>query len=318
MNFSKAIFKKEIYEISLEEIITFFSVEREETAYLEFKSGGVEIDHICSEICAFLNTEGGLLIIGAPKEKRTSNKDKTVCIGDLIPSKIFKNKDILLSKVTSRISPPPNNIKIQELEYSGGKVFIIEVAQSLTPPHQFNSEGKYYIRLEGEAKPAPHGLVEALFFKRQRPDLNAEILIKRIFDNVTVDLDFYTESPLTIEKMGYVLTINGIEQYTYKHDQIQSSATNERTVITCHSADIVLIKGLNSQFTFTFKPNKKNLLIDLIFWCKDADRTKNICFIYDFEKKLVIEKYSTQNQYIEENNTNEKERIISIYKELVK
>ncbi len=64
------IFNKEVYKVTLEELITFFQSEQEESALLEFKSGESSLEDIYKEVTAFVNTEGGILIIGAPKETK--------------------------------------------------------------------------------------------------------------------------------------------------------------------------------------------------------------------------------------------------------
>jgi len=69
MSICKSIFNKEIYDLEIDDLKAFFSTEQEETSLIEFKSGAVEVDTIYKEVAAFLNTEGGILVIGAPEEK---------------------------------------------------------------------------------------------------------------------------------------------------------------------------------------------------------------------------------------------------------
>lgn len=68
------------------DIKDFFSTRQEESSTLEFKSGEVDVTDIFKEITAFLNTEGGLLIIGAPREVKEVIGKKTVvyCQGEPI------------------------------------------------------------------------------------------------------------------------------------------------------------------------------------------------------------------------------------------
>lgn len=83
MNLSRTIFKKDIYDLEIADLIDFFSVSQEESSVLEFKSGDVTLEHVHREVSAFLNTEGGLLILGAPIEKKVGSIK--VCQGDLRP-----------------------------------------------------------------------------------------------------------------------------------------------------------------------------------------------------------------------------------------
>jgi predicted HTH transcriptional regulator len=70
--FSDSILNKTLEEITINDLKEFFSEPKDETATLEFKSGDVDVIKLYKEIAAFLNTEGGLLIVGAPRETKIS------------------------------------------------------------------------------------------------------------------------------------------------------------------------------------------------------------------------------------------------------
>lgn len=70
MSISKAIFGKDLFDLELRDLQSFFELGQEETEIIEFKTGDVSLEKIYSEVSAFLNTQGGLLIIGAPKEAK--------------------------------------------------------------------------------------------------------------------------------------------------------------------------------------------------------------------------------------------------------
>jgi hypothetical protein len=164
MSYSLSFFQKELHQLGIGDLIEYFNEEQEETSTLEFKSGDVGLEKLHGEVCAFLNTEGGLLIIGAPKE--TEGNKRGVCIGKLTSCTYIKSEHSLMQSLASNISPTPTGIKCKALQYDTGYVYVLEVPQSMHPPHQVSREGKYYIRLDKEAKAAPHGIVEALFFRR--------------------------------------------------------------------------------------------------------------------------------------------------------
>jgi hypothetical protein len=67
--FISKIFRKSYSEILLSDVEEFFKVPQEETGVLEFKSGEVSLEDVFKEVAAFLNTEGRLIIIGAPKKQ---------------------------------------------------------------------------------------------------------------------------------------------------------------------------------------------------------------------------------------------------------
>ena len=69
-------------------------------------------------------------------------------------------------------------IKFHSLENAGHYIYIIEVDQSFYTPHQFRNI--YYMRIDGQTKPAPHHYIEALFHKITFPKLEGYIKIDSI------------------------------------------------------------------------------------------------------------------------------------------
>lgn len=57
MNLCKVVFQKDIYELRLDDITKFFTIEQEETSILEFKSGEVSLEAIHRIVAGFLNIE---------------------------------------------------------------------------------------------------------------------------------------------------------------------------------------------------------------------------------------------------------------------
>jgi predicted HTH transcriptional regulator len=212
-NYIEKIFGKPRNELLLIDIEEYFSSPQEETSVVEFKSGEVEINDIFKEVTAFLNTEGGLLIIGSPREvnKTIGKTTIKICQGSLTYSN-FKNKDWLYQKIASNIVPSPTNIKIEEFITSNGNIFLIDIPQSLNPPHQSLSDGRYYLRLERDAKPAPHGIVQALFNKRRVPLIAATIQFEQFNDlNDKVTISLRNESSFPAEKVSFIIDVYNVE-----------------------------------------------------------------------------------------------------------
>lgn len=175
---SKRILGKDLNDLTYEYIESFFKEEREETENLEFKSGKGEFNktlenNIIRTIAAFLNSSGGILIWGAPIEKKIEGETRKACFGDLTPLKESKDKDQLINKITGNISYMPTGVNLVKLENDNEYIYIFEVKESNSKPHQYN--GIYYVRLDGQSKPAPHYLVDALFKQIKFPDLEAHI-----------------------------------------------------------------------------------------------------------------------------------------------
>jgi hypothetical protein len=299
MSFCESIFQKEIYKIEISDLIAFFSSEQEESSVMEFKSGKVEIDDIYREVSAFLNTEGGILIIGSPQEKKvkSNNKEKKVCQGDLIPSKI-SNQDNLLRCIASNISPAPYKIKIKELEYKDGKIYILEIPQSMTPPHQVNNEGKYYIRLEREAKPAPHGIVEALFFKRQKADLNLEFDIYRTTENpeiIYVELKFSNNSLVTAENIGFMLEMDGVEEILVK-ENVKREILQENGLLKHQDnfGGTILVKGIGVSLMFGLALKNNIFWINCSYWCMGLQAEKKAAIFDTGERFGYINRYDSK------------------------
>lgn len=269
-NITHNIFKKDIYKITLKDVKNFFSIPQIETGVLEFKSGGVEIIDLYKEVAAFLNTEGGILILGAPKEK--SIKNQKICEGELTYSN-FLSKDWLSQKISTNIFPPPIGIRIKQISYKKGSLFIIEVPQSLLPPHQSMSDGRYYIRIEGEAKPAPHGIVQALFDKRRAPLLSAKINIENLSDNVdNIELKIINKSNIPANKVNFIINLFNIDStspsagFDFKESEYLADG------YTLHkSTDNVLVRFTEMKTTFDVKHKKLNYIVMAAFWSLESD-----------------------------------------------
>jgi len=186
MNYSKQYFGKELNELTYQDIEKFFVDEKDESDKIEFKSyhNPDEKNHTEKEngviraICGLLNSEGGLVIWGAPIGQTIVGKKEKIFKGTLSPADKLVEKDSFISRVTDLITPSPKGIKFQPLEKAGQYIYIIEVEQSFYSPHQFRNV--YYMRIDGQTKPAPHHFIEALFRKVTFPKLEGYIIIDSI------------------------------------------------------------------------------------------------------------------------------------------
>lgn len=290
-DYIEKIFGKGRDEVTLEDVRSYFSTPQEESSVVEFKSGEVEINDIFKEITAFLNTEGGLLIIGAPRETKQSIGKNIIkiCEGELTFSN-FKNKDWLYQKIASNIVPAPTDLKIEEFLTEKGNVFLIDIPQSLNPPHQCSSDGRYYLRLERDAKPAPHGIIQALFNKRRIPSLNADIVIANLRSNVdSIVVSIKNESYIPAEKVSYMIEVYNIEdvQAEYKFSAIKDVLGNKFS-ITCHVPQ-VLVQVISIPINFNIIHSGKDYLIFVAFWCRDLDFDFKYFTYSPTEKRIVTE-----------------------------
>lgn len=193
-NYSKKYFGKTLNELSYENIVDFFIEEKEESDKIEFKAFHPDFGNfnknfegVIRGICGFLNSNGGILIWGAPLGKKID--EKIIFQGDLSLVTEFKEKDAVISKVSDSITPLPININVEILENAGKYLYIFEVQTSNYSPHQFKNT--YWARLDGQTKPAPHYLVEALFKKISYPNIEGYINFEKfgsVGDNCFIDI----------------------------------------------------------------------------------------------------------------------------------
>ncbi|MCA0382266.1 MAG: ATP-binding protein [Bacteroidetes bacterium] len=188
MNYSLSYFGKSIDEVSVEDIISFFNEPREESTKIEFKSFSntygnfnQNLDGIIRGICAMLNSEGGIIIWGAPEGHIEPKRKEKVFQGKLAAVTEYKSKDWLISKISDSITPLPTGIKVSILKHDNLFVYVFEIQQSTYPPHQFKHT--YFARLDGQSKPAPHYLINALFKKVTFPQIEGYLKI----DNIQYD-----------------------------------------------------------------------------------------------------------------------------------
>lgn len=297
MSFIKSIFQKELGELSISDIENFFNDAQEETATLEFKSGRSSLEDIYGEISAFLNTEGGLLIIGAPEETATGKgkHERRTSQGKLTFSKI-SSQDTLMRCIASNISPAPHGIKCKQFITSEGSVFIVDVPQSLTPPHQVSNEGRYYIRLDREARSAPHGIVEALFFKRQKPNLQIEFGLRKAIENVEeiiMDFRISNDSDVTAEFVSHSIVMVGVSKINWQ-ENMRREGTLKKNVYSYQDSmpESIFVRGISQSGEFGFLPLYENILITYSAYCKDHSVISK-AVIYNIQKNDFVETYSS-------------------------
>lgn len=182
INFSNNYFGKNLEELGYSDISGFFTTEKEESDKIEFKAyhptfGNLSknLEGVIRGICALLNSGGGILIWGAPLAKK--QHDTTIFQGSLSPLTELIEKDSLISRISDSITPLPININVNILGQDNNFIYIFEVQQSSYSPHQFKNT--YWARLDGQTKPAPHYLIEALFKKITYPNIEGYINLEK-------------------------------------------------------------------------------------------------------------------------------------------
>lgn len=183
--------KQNIDEISYADIVSFFSIERKESDRIEFKSFDItesngkgrdkfekdQLNNILETIVAFLNSDGGILIWGAPKGILNETNKEKAFIGKPTFVPYQYGDDQIISKITDKINPNPNRIRKKIIQEGEGFIYVFEVEKSEYSPHQVNNI--FYMRIDGATKPAPYHYIDALFKKTKYPDIRGYIKIEK-------------------------------------------------------------------------------------------------------------------------------------------
>lgn len=182
--FAEIYFGRKLEDLTYENVESFFSSEREESDKIEFKSFSLEhskikrdLDGVIRGICALTNSSGGILIWGAPEGENIDDRTEKIFIGDLSPVNERKEKDWLISKISDSITPLPIGIRVEVLEKNNQYVYVFEVDSSAYKPHQYKNT--YWVRIDGQTKPAPHYLIESLFKQIKYPNIEGYIKLVR-------------------------------------------------------------------------------------------------------------------------------------------
>ena len=178
MNYFNQYFNKEkIEDITYDDVVSFFKEEKTESDKIEFKSFfSNEKEHeadkenaILKSICAFLNSEGGLLIWGAPVGKKVEGRKEKIFTGELALVEKLYEKDQFMAKIVNRINPTPYGILFHKIENNGKYIYIFEIPKSEYSPHQFDD--RFFMRIDGQTNKAPYHYIEALFKRIKFPNL---------------------------------------------------------------------------------------------------------------------------------------------------
>lgn len=218
-DYALTYFGKPLAELQYADIEHFFTNEHSESDQIEFKSfnpnGPLEskLAGIIEGITAFLNSSGGLLIWGAPEGSKVAGRKEKVFVGALTKLPLAIEKDWLISKIADKIIPLPRGFRVQLIAGDDGQVAVFEIEESSYSPHQ--TDNRYYMRIDGQNKPAPHHYIEALFKKVAFPRLELYLeegevhTVTRAIHAVEVSFLFFNLSPyLNEEKLSFKIEVN--------------------------------------------------------------------------------------------------------------
>jgi len=181
MNYCETFFNKTIYDLELQDIIDLFERNVEESDILEVKSYSEKENQkenekkVLRTICGFLNSNGGIMIWGGPREEKIENETKFS--KTFSPVEYKYSKDDFNAKIVNRITPSPVEFGFKRFDLDGKFIYLIEVNRGIARPYQF--QNIYYMRIDGATRAAPHHYIEALFKQINFPVLEAHLELRK-------------------------------------------------------------------------------------------------------------------------------------------
>lgn len=283
MSFLEKYFGKSATELEVRDILNFFKRSQTEGRHLEFKSGEAKIEKVLKEVTAFLNTEGGLLILGAPREADIPGMVKLrSSFGEPEPSKIT-DSEFVYRKISEGIDPAPKGIFVQQVKFNSGSVFLIDVPASANPPHQLGATGTYYVREEDMSRPGLHTEVEKLFLKKRKADPQLKIMLEREPDSVLLTLNFFNASNVSADGLNFSLQCFPVR------DQKDSRLSLEK-----HRGSF-LAKGENWQEQIEILPRETTAYISVRYHCRDVEVRQKSAFVEIGNRQVkVLESFNSE------------------------
>lgn len=289
MELSVKIFGKPLDLMTLEDLQNYFTVEREESKYLEFKSGDVKISDIFREICAFLNSDGGIMVIGAPRETKVVKGDLSVriCKGKLTSS-AFKSKNWIENRIAGNIVPFPEDIHIKEFRSADKNQYVIDIPRSKNPPHQVRNEGRYYVRVHQESRPAPHEKVRALFLKNEKPVISSKFYFRHpeIRDNqLVLRITFENSSAIPVKSLSCKLDL--VNVLALKSEGRWEEITENNSYTIDFEMNKAVVEEVTAGYSWEIEHKYQPFIVYLMMWNEKVDVSKR-GVLYDPENRIIL------------------------------
>lgn len=163
-------------------------------------------------ISSFLNTNGGLLVIGV-SEKDHKYPDK-ITWGKI-------SRETLVQNLYNIVDPWSSDIGIQLIENpedENERIFVVDVPKSKNPPHMAN--GVYYYRNVFESIPMSHPQVKGIFTESH---LSKEKMIERVIEPIYLNVINFLEKKDTTEYYFSETGFSGVlSNNRYLYDQLSN------------------------------------------------------------------------------------------------
>lgn len=250
-SWTEEIIGKEANSLIMSDLAEFFAQHPREGLHLEFKSGEADFNKLRKEACAFLNTEGGLIILGAPRENNEVPPRPDLSDID--------NAAYVLQQITNGIVPAPKGLRVHQVRGEDGSIFLIDVAASDIPPHQLQGSGQYYVREGAVSRPAMHEEVERMFMENRKPSLDLQIEIERPDDALVVRLIIGNKSSVSAVDPAYNFSLSPVRFESGKVFRRQNTAQGN-----------FLAQDQRWMEELTIYPSEPRFFLNCQYYCRDV------------------------------------------------
>ena len=199
MRFIQRFLRKNDFEqITVSDLKEFISNQVEESLNLEYKAIRIleKLDEVAKVVSSFANSDGGLLIVGVSEVKDKNRKLPGELTWDNDPK---HDKEWFEAAVLNRVRPIVRGIRVVPLHSAEGTIFLVDIPQSMTPPHMA-PDGRYYFRRNFSIWTMEHYQVSDAFGKRARP-----ILIPKVYVKGYDDIEGTFQISMSIINEGFIL-----------------------------------------------------------------------------------------------------------------
>lgn len=185
MGFIELFFKKETSNVTKDDIYDFVSRKVEENLNLDYKDirAYSDFDELSRDVSTFANSAGGLVVLGVSQQE-TKNEEGIVKI---LPKEVTwgsssLSKEQLEDNLVGKVQPRVDGLRIVPIRENAESlrvVFLIDIPQSVNPPHMA-ADNKYYRRLNFRRVPMEHYEVADLFGRRKKPILTLRLAVTSV------------------------------------------------------------------------------------------------------------------------------------------
>lgn len=185
MSFVRMIFGKPAEEVRLSDIQALIDNKVEEGHHLEYKSGQIlkKREQLSEWVSAFLNAEGGLIVIGVTEDDHTKKNrlDARIypeALDYALPG--FTRERVEQIIHTNIRGDDVPHIAIYPVRDSGSDcVYLVDVPQGQAPPYQA-ADKKYYKRLNFTKCAMEHYEIADFLGRRRKPRLHVDVKITEL------------------------------------------------------------------------------------------------------------------------------------------